>query len=167
LTLSPDGTLSGTPTTTGPYCFSIQAVDSAGCAGGSDDPLITISAASCPPGTIVTLTPPGLPEAQTNAPYAQLIIASGGTPPYTFAVTAGTLPPGLTLSSAGLVSGTPTASGSYNLTITATDANGCVGSTGCSITLLVNIPLLSGWGVGVLSMMVATVGVLALRRGGR
>ena len=42
----------------------------------------------------------------------------------TFATTTGTLPTGLTLSSAGVLSGTPTAAGSYTFTVTATDSRG-------------------------------------------
>ncbi|WP_447415103.1 Ig domain-containing protein, partial [Clostridium perfringens] len=48
---------------------------------------------------------------------------SGGTPTYTYAVTAGALPAGLTLSTGGTLSGTPTAAGTFNVTITATDSS--------------------------------------------
>lgn len=57
-----------------------------------------------------------------------------GTP--SFAVTAGALPPGLTLSSSGTISGTPTATGTFNFTATASDASGCSGSQTYSITIV-------------------------------
>lgn len=162
LTLTSNGTLSGTPTATGPYCFSIAVTDGSGCSGGSRAYTVVISAATCPSGTAVIVSPPTLPFARTGAPYAQVMTASGGTPPYTFSVLSGTLPPGLTLNAAtGLISGTPTSSGTFPLTIAATDANGCLGTTGCSITMSVDIPALSGWVVVVLSMLLAAV---AMRR---
>src|SRR5207247_9801427 len=56
--------------------------------------------------------------------YKQTITASGGMEPYTFAVSSGNLPAGLTLSG-GVLSGTPTASGAFSFSVTATDAAGC------------------------------------------
>jgi hypothetical protein len=85
----------------------------------------------CP---IITLTPPptppNLPPGVVLTPYVgQTFTASGGTTPYTIALSSGALPPGLTLTSSGpstaLLSGTPTAVGTFIFTITATDANGC------------------------------------------
>jgi hypothetical protein len=59
----------------------------------------------------------------------QITVQGGGTAPYTFAVTSGTLPPGLSLSAEGLLSGTPTEGVDFHqFTITATDANECTGS---------------------------------------
>ena len=77
------------------------------------------------PVTPATLTigPGSLPNGKYGTVYpSQGLNASGGTAPYSFAVSAGTLPQGLTLTSDGTVSGTPTAAGSYTFTITATDA---------------------------------------------
>lgn len=79
-------------------------------------PTISLSPASPLPGYLV------------NVAYSQTITASGGTAPYTFAVTVGTLPPVLTLSGTGTISGTPTAAGTYVFTIEATDSLGCKGS---------------------------------------
>jgi hypothetical protein len=58
-------------------------------------------------------------------PYSQQLTPSGTLSACTYAVTAGTLPPGITLSAAGLLSGTPTSINTYNFTVTATDAAGC------------------------------------------
>ncbi|MFX8968853.1 putative Ig domain-containing protein, partial [Acinetobacter baumannii] len=52
----------------------------------------------------------------------QTLTASGGTPAYTYAVTAGALPAGVTLSTSGTLSGTPIGSGTFNFTVTATDS---------------------------------------------
>ncbi len=59
--------------------------------------------------------------------YSQTLEAIGGVGPYTWSVTAGLLPPGITLSS-GVLSGTATVAGDYFFTVTATDAHSIVGS---------------------------------------
>jgi hypothetical protein len=99
---------------------------------------VAVCAAGCPP---VTLAPVALPNATAGTAYSQTLVASGGTAPYTYAVSAGTLPPGLTLSGAGQLAGNPTTAGSFTFTVTATDANGCavtrvytlvIGPQGCA-----------------------------------
>ncbi|MCL2659747.1 MAG: Ig-like domain repeat protein, partial [Acidobacteriaceae bacterium] len=73
-------------------------------------------------GWDITLTP-ALADGVYGAAYSETVTASGGvTPPYGFAVTVGSSPPGLTLSPSGVLSGTPTAPGSYTFTVTATDS---------------------------------------------
>ena len=72
----------------------------------------------------VSVGPTTLPSGAQNTAYStQTITASGAAAPYTFAITSGALPAGLSLSSGGTLSGTPTASGNYNITVTATDAD--------------------------------------------
>jgi uncharacterized protein with beta-barrel porin domain len=68
-----------------------------------------------------------LPNGTPGVAYSQTVSASGGFPPVAFAITAGALPGGLTLSPLGVISGTPTAAGQFNFTVTATDS---IGSTG-------------------------------------
>ena len=76
---------------------------------------------------MITLS--SLPNALVNESYSQTITASGGSSPYTFAVTAGALPTGLTLGgSTGIVSGTATTAGYSSFTITATDSVSATGS---------------------------------------
>lgn len=68
--------------------------------------------------------------------YSETISAVGGTSPYTFAVTAGSLPTGTTLNATtGVISGTTTVAGTYSFTITATDSIGNSGSNIFSITI--------------------------------
>ncbi len=76
----------------------------------------------------VTIGPASLPAATLNFPYLpQQLTATGGSGTYTnYAVTGGTLPVGLTLSSSGLLSGTPTAAGANPVTVSVTDSLGDV-----------------------------------------
>jgi hypothetical protein len=124
LTLSASGLLSGTPTTIGSKTVTIQATDDNGCIATIDYTIVVVAAppAGCP---VIVLSPSTLPAGTVGTAYSQQITASGGTAPYTFTVTSGTLPAGLTLSSVGLLSGTPTTVGSSTVTIRATDSEGC------------------------------------------
>jgi len=76
----------------------------------------------------IALSPASLPNAPLNTAYSQTITAAGGTAPYTFSKSAGTLPTGLSLSSGGVLSGTPTAAGTYSFTVQAIDAASASGS---------------------------------------
>jgi hypothetical protein len=165
LSLAPDGTLSGTPTTTGNFCFTVRATDAFGCASTTSDFAIIIDPASCPAGTMITLSPQAFPPAKPGVPYSQTITPSGGTAPYTFALTSGALPPGLTLNPAtGTVAGVPTAQGVFNFTLAATDANGCIGTMGCNVVMTVDIPLFSGWELILLSVLLAGIGAIAVAK---
>src|SRR5205085_2021967 len=119
-------------------------------AGAEVDPLITAADTvalrlNTPGGINVILTPTTLPNPQDGAAYTQNVTAGGGTAPYTFAVTAGALPSGLTLSSAGVISGTTSLVGNFNVTITATDSSTGTGpfAVSTSYTLTVSPPPIS------------------------
>ena len=72
--------------------------------------------------------------------YSQTITQSGGAAPATFAITSGAQPTGTNLSSSGTLSGTPTANGTFNFDVTATDKNGCTGVHSYSVTINPCIP---------------------------
>jgi len=116
------GVLSGTPTSAGPVNFTVTGTDSSTGAGApfsvSGTYTLTVSAPT------IVVSPTTLPTPAIGVAYSQTVSGTGGTAPYTFAVTAGSLPTGLSLnSSTGVVSGTPTAGGAYAFTVKATDAN--------------------------------------------
>jgi subtilisin-like proprotein convertase family protein len=99
--------------------------DLAGDGGALSSWSLDVTTATCCPA--LTLSPAPLPAPILNFPYSQAITASGGTGPYTFAVTGGALPPGFVLGMDGMLTGTLTMLGSFNFTVTATDSNGCTG----------------------------------------
>jgi hypothetical protein len=74
------------------------------------------------------ITNDSLPGATQGVAYSVQLTAFGGTQPYTWAVTQGSLPPGLTLSTTGVLSGTPTSPGTFNFNITVTDSGGAQAS---------------------------------------
>ena len=83
----------------------------------------------------ITVNPSSLPNARKNISYSQTLSGSGGTSPYTFAKTSGSFPSGLSLSSGGVLSGTPTVTGTFTFTVRATDNKGCIGSRNYTLTV--------------------------------
>jgi hypothetical protein len=132
---------------------------------------VTVCAFACAP---IVVTPATLPNGTVGLSYAQTISASGGTAPYSFSVTGGALPPGFTLASSGastaLLAGTPTSPGSFTFTISAMDANACVGTL--TYTVVINAfvissvvtaaPTLSQWAYILLGALLAAAGFLRL-----
>ncbi|HMX28055.1 MAG TPA: S8 family serine peptidase, partial [Blastocatellia bacterium] len=130
LTLNPaTGVISGIPSTTGTATFTVKAEVSSGCSPTQSFTL----AINCP---TVTVNPTTLPNGTAGAAYSQTISATPAGGNYTFTVTAGSLPTGLNLNPAtGLLSGTPTANGTYNFTITATGFGSCPGSRAYTVII--------------------------------
>lgn len=102
-----------------------------------DDPATVTMTASCSEGSPVTITldpaAGSLANGTVGTSYTETFTASGGAAPYTYAVTAGALPDGLTLASNGALTGTPTTAETANFTVTATDANSDTGDAAYSI----------------------------------
>ncbi|MGG1945749.1 putative Ig domain-containing protein [Trinickia sp. NRRL B-1857] len=130
LGLSSGGLLSGTPTAAGTFSFTVSVTDAANTVVTKTYSGFSVAAPT------LTLTPASLPSGTQNSGYSQSLSASGGTAPYTYAVTSGALPSGMTLSG-GLLAGTPTAYGTFNFTVKATDSTTGTGpfSTSTSYTL--------------------------------
>jgi hypothetical protein len=84
------------------------------------------------PLAIVTAT---LPNGTSGTPYGASLVATGGTPPYTWSLASGTLPTGLSLSGAGAISGTPTATGVFNFAVLVTDSAARTATGNLSITI--------------------------------
>jgi hypothetical protein len=115
---SSSGAISGTPSTSGSFSFTVAATDAA---SSSATRALTLAVAPQPvPLTVQTST---LPDATAGTAYLQSLAASGGQAPYQWSVTAGALPSGIQLDdSNGAISGTTNLSGSFTFTATARDS---------------------------------------------
>lgn len=138
LTLSSSGVISGTPTTSGSSTFGVQVTDSSSPSGSATASFsITVNPS---PLTITTTT---LAAPSLGYAYTQTISVSGGTAPYTFSLQSGSLPAGLTLSSTGVISGTPTTAGAVSFSVRVTDSSSPTGSATGSFNLTINAPPMS------------------------
>jgi hypothetical protein len=148
------GVIAGTPTTAGSVSFAAQILDS------SDVPYTVKSAetiAISTPVAALEFISGNPPSGTVGVTYSTSLNVSGGTAPYSFSVTSGSLPAGLTLSEAtGAIAGTPTVAGTSVFTGEVTDASGTMASASFSITIN---PVSSGEGLGLSLLPGATVGV--------
>jgi uncharacterized protein YhjY with autotransporter beta-barrel domain len=126
--LAATGTVAGTPTADGSYTFTVRATDALGFTG---DQAYTVTVAA----PAIVLEPATLADGVAGMAYSQAITADGGTAPYSFALLSGALPAGLAFSSAGTLSGTPTADGSFTFTVRATDALGFAGDQAYTVAV--------------------------------
>ncbi|MBC3792159.1 putative Ig domain-containing protein [Spirosoma utsteinense] len=100
--------------------YSVTVITANGCSATASTSVISTTAA-------VTITMPGVSTATVDVAFSQAFTASGGTGPYSYSLASGSLPPGLSLASTGVLSGTPTQSGSFTITVRGQDATGCSG----------------------------------------
>src|SRR6202044_1399080 len=134
LTLSRSGQISGTPTTAGTSSFTVKVTDSSSPAQSSSTSLSIVVAAAVTPVAITTTT---LAGGQAGTAYTATLAASGGTTPYSWSITAGALPAGLTLSRSGQISGTPTTAGTSSFTVKVTDSSSPAQSSSTSLSIVV------------------------------
>lgn len=130
LRLGPDGTISGTPSVAGISQFRLIATDRQGQQAAGPCALLvnrgaSYSVTSCP-----------LPNGYVNETYTARMEAAGGNEPYLWSPL-GNLPPGLSLSTDGVITGTPAAVGNYPVQVRAVDRLGAVTtSSACNLTIL-------------------------------
>ena len=146
LSLSASGAISGTPTAAGPSSFTVQVRDSSG-ATASQSLSITVASPT------LSVTTSSLPNGAVGTPYSQLLSATGGTGGYTWSLSNGSLPAGLSLSAGGAIGGAPTAPGTAGFTVQVQDGSGATATQALSITvaapvLTVTTTSLSGGTVG-------------------
>jgi hypothetical protein len=113
------GVISGTPSAAGTFIFTPQVTDSLSQTDPTP-PTLSITIVLPPPPTITTSS---VPNGTFGSAYNQTVQATGGTGEISWSLSAGSLPPGLNPinPSTGLISGTPSAAGTFNFTVRATD----------------------------------------------
>ncbi len=127
---SSTGLLSGTPTAGGSYAFTVQVADTA---GGTASKAVSLVIAAAP-----SLSNPAPPAGQAGVAYSDTLAVTGGTGPFTWAVSSGSLPPGLALNaSTGVLSGTPAGMGLYTFTVKVTDSFGLSATQSLNISVAV------------------------------
>ena len=134
LTISPSGQISGTPTQAGTFSFTVRVTDSSSPAQIATANLSIVVAAAV---TAVQITTSSLPSGQVSSAYSTSLAASGGTTPYTWLLSSGSLPAGLTLSSSGQIRGTPTTSGTSSFTVKITDSSSPAQSAMAGLSIVV------------------------------
>jgi hypothetical protein len=130
LTLGSNGVIAGVPTTPGEWAFNITVTDAA-LHTASQTFSLTITL-----GPLAISTPATLPAAVAGAAYSQTLAATGGAPPYTWQVASGTWPAGLSMSSAGVIAGTPAVAGTYTFSVQVNDGASETAARSFSLTVI-------------------------------
>ena len=121
------------------------------------DPSAEVAATTLAP---LVITPDRLPQAFVGSPYSVTFAASGGEAPYAWSISAGSPPDALTLSSTGVLQGTPTALGSFGFTVRAEDSVGNIGEAPYTLTVAAQVPTLGGVGLALFILALAAAGVV-------
>jgi subtilase family serine protease len=133
LSISSSGLISGTPTTAGTSNITVTAADTTG-ATGSATFTWTVNTASTGGGT-VTVSNPGNLDWFTGYAYYGHQVSATDSKGLALTYSATGLPPGLSISPTGEISGTPTQAGTFSVKVTATDAGGSQSSASFSFTI--------------------------------
>jgi hypothetical protein len=127
------GAITGKPTAAGTASFTVQVTDSSSPAKTASANLsITISAP-------LSVTTTSLPGGTVGSSYSATLAATGGTTPYTWKVTCGSLPAGLSLNTTtGAITGKPTAAGTSSFTVQVTDSSSPAKTASANLSITVS-----------------------------
>ena len=126
--LSSTGVISGLASVAGEYSFVIQVTD-ASSTQFRQAFLLSV-------GSILTiLNDTQLLASYVGASYTQMLSAAGGTAPYAWSISAGSLPPGLSILSSGTINGIPNTAGIFSFTIRVTDASSTVATKPVTLSI--------------------------------
>jgi hypothetical protein len=140
LTLQTGGQISGTPSQAGSFSVTLGVHD-------SSTPLQTATQAftltiSASP---IQITTTSLPSGTVSVAYSGTLAAANGVPPYSWSVTSGQMPPGLTLQTGGQISGTPSQAGISSFSVQAKDTSGKTATASLSMNIAAPpVPVVSG-----------------------
>ncbi|MGZ4986573.1 MAG: Kelch repeat-containing protein [Limisphaerales bacterium] len=129
LTLSSNGVVSGVPTDSGDFSFTVGATNAFGCVDSQTYAL----AVKC---KNILISPTNLPDGHVATPYTQAFTATGGTAPYKYVLTKNFLPSNFVLNAdTGTLTGIPLSVGTYTFTVKVTDAASCTDTRNYSIVI--------------------------------
>jgi hypothetical protein len=135
LTMNSSGKISGTPTVAGTSTFTVQVKDT------KNVTATNVFSLTINPAMVITTASP-LPNGIVGAAYSQAFALTGGTAPFVWSISSGSLPAGMTMDTTGLLSGAPAETGTFNFTVKTTDAAGATATKPCtmSISLAITLP---------------------------
>ncbi len=156
------GVISGTPTVNGTFALGLTVKDS-----GSPQQTVTLATTILLAPKPVTITTSSLASGIAGTAYSQTLAATGGTPNYNWTLTSGSLPTGLSLSTSGVISGTPWTSGTFSFGVTVTDSGSpaLTNTTAMMLTIAPRPLAISTDGLAVGNEGVAYSQMLAARGG--
>jgi hypothetical protein len=133
--------IAGTPSSAGTYSFAIEVRGHGGMSSTASY-TVTIPGNNAPPSALAIATS-SLPNGSFGVPYSEQLAATGGVAPYSWVLSAGCLPTGFTLSTAGVISGTPTNPpfGAFSFTVTVTDSESTPQTASASLSVFINTPV--------------------------
>ena len=145
------GAITGTPTASGTFKFTVRVTDSGNPAQTKSASLsLTVRSSQ------LAISTSSLAAGTEGTAYAQTLAASGGTPGYAWSIASGSLPAGLTLAAGtGVISGTPTASGTSTFVVSASDSSSPVQTKSATLSIAVAGPTLT---ITSSTLAAATVG---------
>ena len=118
--------ISGTPIAAGTFNFTVQVMDA--------NAFTATKALSITMYDPLSITTTSLPNGKLNTAYSQTLAATGGKTPYTWSIASGSLPGGLKLNTTtGVISGTPTKTGTFSFTVMVKDAKATTATKALSI----------------------------------
>ena len=129
-----NGTISGKPTTAGNYGFTVQAQDQ-----GTPKPQVSSGTYNITIATSLVILTTALPNGTVGTAYSAGLAADKGQQPYTWSVSGGSLPPGLSLTaSTGAITGKPATAGSYSFLVEVADSTAPPQRVSASLSVLIN-----------------------------
>ncbi|MGA8104422.1 MAG: Ig domain-containing protein, partial [Candidatus Acidiferrales bacterium] len=130
----------------------------AGCVGVTSSAIDKKSSPISPSATTVTIETTSLASGTVHVTYAASLLATGGTAPYTWSVSPGTLPTGLTLAANGTISGTPSAAGNSSFMVNVTDSSDPAQTASQSLSLSISSAGSSTLQISTGALATATLG---------
>lgn len=138
LTLGSDGKISGTPSVAGTFNFTLGVTDKN---AATDTQAVSMTIAAQPVTVPPDITTTSLTGGTVGIAYSTTLQVSNGTAPYSWSLSSGSLPAGLSLSSTGVISGTPTSAGTATFSVKVTDAKGVTDTQVLSLAIVAASPV--------------------------